>query len=138
MEQQHEQEFYNSKHFTAEDIDVRLLEGYYVDAVQAGYPGTKEQFLKQLANTISSEYAGTESEDDEPVYDPLAKITHLYGTEGNVLYPITTEEAIVDKDGVNLKNKLITNRIYALTEEEFKNLANPIEGAFYAVYEKSK
>ena len=54
-------EFHTSEHYTAPEIDQRLLQGYYDDAVAAGYPGTKEQFLGQLANMISA-HAGGERE----------------------------------------------------------------------------
>lgn len=54
-------EFHTSEHYTAPEIDQRLLQGYYDDAVAAGYPGTKEQFLGQLANIVSA-HAGGERE----------------------------------------------------------------------------
>lgn len=49
-----EQEYYSSKHFTAEQIDQRLLQGTYDDAVEAGYPGTKEEYMAQQAKMVSS------------------------------------------------------------------------------------
>jgi hypothetical protein len=36
----------------------------------------------------------------------------------------------------DLHNIFDTVRINAMTEEEFNNLQNPIEGAFYATYEE--
>ena len=39
---------YVSKHYTAEEIDQRLLQGYYDDVVAAGYTGSFEQFKKSL------------------------------------------------------------------------------------------
>lgn len=45
---------YRSKYFTAEEIDQRLLQGYYDDAVQAGYQGTKAQFLNSLVEFLDS------------------------------------------------------------------------------------
>lgn len=44
---------YRSKYFTAEDIDQRLLQGYYDDAVQGGYSGTKEEFISNLVLVLS-------------------------------------------------------------------------------------
>ena len=35
---------YTSKHYTCEEIDQRLLQGYYDDAVKAGFSGTIEEF----------------------------------------------------------------------------------------------
>ena len=44
---------YNSKHYTCEEIDQRLLEGYYDDAVAAGYTGSKSQYLAGLLQAIN-------------------------------------------------------------------------------------
>ncbi len=40
---------YRSNYFTAEEIDQRLLQGYYDDAVKAGYKGTIDSFKSNLA-----------------------------------------------------------------------------------------
>lgn len=45
---------YKSKYFTAEEIDQRLLQGYYDDAVEKGYTGTKENFLSDLLSSLSN------------------------------------------------------------------------------------
>lgn len=44
---------YNSKYYTCEQIDQRLLEGYYDDAVAAGYTGSKSQYLAGLLKAIN-------------------------------------------------------------------------------------
>lgn len=44
---------YNSKYYTCEQIDQRLLEGYYDDAVAAGYTGSKSQYLADLLKAIN-------------------------------------------------------------------------------------
>lgn len=44
---------YNSKYYTCEQIDQRLLEGYYDDAVSAGYTGSKAQYLAGLLKAIN-------------------------------------------------------------------------------------
>lgn len=41
---------YQSKHYTCEEIDERLLKGYYDDAVSKGYSDTFEQFQTELAS----------------------------------------------------------------------------------------
>ena len=48
------QEFYTSKHYTAEDIDRRLFQGTYDDAVKAGFKGSKDEFDSQMARAVSS------------------------------------------------------------------------------------
>lgn len=44
------EEYYNSKHYSCEEIDRRLLQGTYDDAVAKGYTGTKEEFDTLLAS----------------------------------------------------------------------------------------
>lgn len=44
---------YNSKYYTCEQIDQRLLDGYYDDAVAAGYTDTKAQYLAGLLKAIN-------------------------------------------------------------------------------------
>lgn len=41
---------YQSKYYTCEEIDERLLKGYYDDVVSKGYTGTLEQFQHELAS----------------------------------------------------------------------------------------
>ena len=41
---------YESKYYTCEEIDERLLKGYYDDAVSKGYNDTFEQFKIELAS----------------------------------------------------------------------------------------
>lgn len=41
---------YKSKYYTCEEIDERLLKGYYDDAVSKGYSDTFEQFKIELAS----------------------------------------------------------------------------------------
>lgn len=65
------QEFYTSKHYTAEQIDQRLLQGTYDDAVEAGYPGTKEQFLNHLASMVSSSPVLQAESIDDPIYKAI-------------------------------------------------------------------
>ena len=44
---------YTSKYYTCEQIDQRLLQGYYDDAVAAGYNGTKDEFVSGLNRAVS-------------------------------------------------------------------------------------
>ena len=44
---------YNSKYYTCEQIDQRLLQGYFDDIVEAGYTGTKAQYLAGLLKAIN-------------------------------------------------------------------------------------
>lgn len=44
---------YTSKYYTCEQVDQRLLQGYYEDAVAAGYTGSKAQYLAGLLKAIN-------------------------------------------------------------------------------------
>ena len=44
---------YASKYFTCEQIDERLLQGYYDDAVAAGFEGTFQEFLESLNQALA-------------------------------------------------------------------------------------
>lgn len=46
-------DFYNSKYYSCEEIDKRLLQGTYDDAVKAGFEGTKEEFDEALTKLKS-------------------------------------------------------------------------------------
>ena len=63
-----EQEYYSSKHFTAEQIDQRLLQGTYDDAVDSGYPGTREEFNRQVATMVSSSGHSTGDQEVDNAY----------------------------------------------------------------------
>ena len=43
---------YKSKHYTGEQIDQRLLQGFFDDVKAAGYTGSKEQFDKGLSDVL--------------------------------------------------------------------------------------
>ena len=60
---------YNSKYYTCEQIDQRLLEGYYDDAVAAGYNGSKAQYLAGLLKAINYSANPTMTA-DKVVYNP--------------------------------------------------------------------
>lgn len=45
-------EYIKSNNFTAKQMDQRLLQGYYDDAVEQGYTGTKKEFLVQLGKIV--------------------------------------------------------------------------------------
>lgn len=60
---------YNSKYYTCEQIDQRLLQGYYDDAVAAGYTGSKSQYLAGLLKAINYSANPTLTA-DKVVYNP--------------------------------------------------------------------
>lgn len=102
---------YNSKYYTCEQIDQRLLQGYYDDAVAAGYTGSKAQYLAGLLKAIN--YADNPDHlitANKVVYNPA--ISGL--TSKNVQEAIDEiESKKADKETVNLEleNKLDKNKV---------------------------
>ena len=60
---------YTSKYYTCEQIDQRLLQGYFDDAVAAGYTGSKAQYLAGLLKAINYSANPTITA-DKVVYNP--------------------------------------------------------------------
>lgn len=50
--------YFNSKFFTCEEIDKRLLQGLYDDVVKSGYKGTKEELYSKLAFLVGKKTVG--------------------------------------------------------------------------------
>lgn len=105
---------YNSKYYTCEQIDQRLLEGYYDDAVAAGYTGSKAQYLAGLLKAINYSANPTISA-DKVVYNP----------------------AIGGLRSKNVKAALdeLENRLVVLGENEYNSI-NKDENKIYFVYEE--
>lgn len=76
---------YNSKYYTCEQIDQRLLEGYYDDAVAAGYTGSKSQYLAGLLQAINYS-ANPNITADKVTYNPDSG---LYKNVQEAIYEIT-------------------------------------------------
>ena len=115
---------YISKYFTAEEIDQRLLQGYYDDAVKAGYTGTKQQLLtsiiKSLYHTVLSGsinffnedgklYIGYKNLDDnsDPIKVVLPEATNkssglLSSEDKNLIDKISESTEVSDIDKVVL------------------------------------
>ena len=67
---------YNSKYYTCEQIDQRLLEGYYDDAVAAGYTGSKAQYLAGLLKAINYAANPTLTADKVVYSQAISGLTH--------------------------------------------------------------
>ena len=92
-----EQTYYSSKHFTAEQMDQRLLQGYYDDAVEAGYQGTKDEFVDQLVRLVT---ALTNNEIGSLIEDGAITTTKIAGS--SIVKSHIVDEAVTNskiKDG---------------------------------------
>lgn len=101
---------YNSKYYTCEQIDQRLLQGYYDDAVAAGYTGSKAQYLAGLLKAINYSANPTITA-DKVVYNPtisgltsknvqgaVDELANKKANSGDVDYKILTEQERVNAE----------------------------------------
>lgn len=105
---------YNSKYYTCEQIDQRLLQGYFDDIVAAGYTGTKAQYLAGVLKAINYSANPTISAE-------------------NVVYNSATSGL----SSKNVKAALdeLENRLVVLGENEYNSI-NKEENKIYFVYEE--
>ena len=68
---------YQSKYYTCEEIDERLLKGYYDDAVSKGYQGTFEQLQLELASVDLVDLNLLNSNAGYTLTEAVAKIDEL-------------------------------------------------------------
>lgn len=139
---------YNSKYYTCEQIDQRLLEGYYDDAVAAGYTGSKAQYLAGLLKAINYSANPTISA-DKVVYNPAIsglKSKNIQGAvdelQGSKISKTSiseesgdSSELIMSQKAVSDKFRDLENRFVVLGENEY-NSTNKDESKIYFVYEE--
>ena len=139
---------YNSKYYTCEQIDQRLLEGYYDDAVAAGYTGSKAQYLAGLLKAINYSANPTISA-DKVVYNPVIsglKSKNIQGAvdelQGSKISKTSiseesgdSSELIMSQKAVSDKFRDLENRLVVLGENEY-NSTNKDESKIYFVYEE--
>lgn len=117
---------YQSKYYTCEEVDERLLKGYYDDAVSKGYTGTFEQLQLELAsvdlidlNLLNSNagYTLTEAvakmEELSPVHPSIVRFRYTDKTY-NKLRTLT-----YDSTKPTLLTKVTDISTYTLTLSEF-------------------
>lgn len=114
---------YNSRYYTCEQIDQRLLQNYYDDAVTAGYTGTKAQYLAGLLKAISYS-ANPYIIADKVTYDPAAsglssknvkaaldELTQKLGDLEKTMWPLkvtlTASPTVVEYTGSNQTINLV-------------------------------
>lgn len=139
---------YNSKYYTCEQIDQRLLEGYYDDAVAAGYTGSKAQYLAGLLKAINYSANPTISA-DKVVYNPAIsglKSKNIQGAvdelQGSKISKTSiseesgdSNELIMSQKAVSDKFRDLENRFVVLGEKEYNSI-NKDESKIYFVYEE--
>lgn len=112
---------YTSKYYTCEQIDQRLLQGYFDDIVEAGYTGTKAQYLAGLLKAINYS-ANPNISAEKVVYDPASSGLSAKNVK-----------AAIDK--LSSKVSDLENRLVVLRENEYNSI-NKDENKIYFVYEE--
>lgn len=97
---------YVSKYYTCEEIDQRLLQGYYDDFVKAGFVGSKDeffQFVLSISNKVDKEEGKGLSTNDftnelKEKLDQFKSVTKLSELENDVNYQTYDDvKAAIDK-----------------------------------------
>ena len=132
---------YNSKYYTCEQIDQRLLEGYYDDAVAAGYTGSKAQYLAGLLKAINYSANPTLTA-DKVVYNPaISGLTHKNVQEAiDELANKKADKAAVDaelakkfdkasivQESGDAEDKVMSQKVVTDNLTELQNTVFPLE-----------
>ena len=132
---------YNSKYYTCEQIDQRLLEGYYDDAVAAGYTGSKAQYLAGLLKAINYSANPTLTADKVVYNQAISGLTHKNVQEAiDELANKKADKAAVDvelakkfdKESVvqefgDAEDKVMSQKVVTDNLTELQNTVFPLE-----------
>ena len=155
---------YNSKYYTCEQIDQRLLDGYYDDAVAAGYTGTKAQYLAGLLKAINysanptllaekviynPSASGLSSKSVKAALDELSEeLTHAVflgnkDTSNPVPQPEGTRadiatKAIQDDEGNSIKETYATNENLGITKYPHFSITNKYSKGTIVYFEEDR
>ena len=136
--------FYKSK-FTGEEIDQRLAQGTFDDAIKAGFTGTKEQFdqlLAKIQETTNAAEAAQPAESDEleTVNKNIVDAINEIQIEVNTKQPIgdyaTKTELTEETTARQTEDSAIRNAMIGKKTEQggevFNDYENNAAGASYA------
>ena len=134
--------FYKSK-FTGQEIDARLTQGTYDDAVKAGFKGTKEEFyalLGQLQKTTDAATISQPAESDKletfnkNIVDAINELHQELKAKPDKQDVIDQEELDVFKDEIAAKyatKEEITSKVDWVDYNDTKNIVLPSNGQVF-------
>ena len=134
--------FYKSK-FTGQEIDARLTQGTYDDAVKAGFKGTKEEFyalLGQLQETTDAATISQPAESDKletfnkNIVDAINELHQELQAKPDKQDVIDQEELDVFKDEIAAKyatKEEITSKVDWVDYNDTKNIVLPSNGQVF-------
>lgn len=123
---------YTSKYYTCEQIDERLLQGYYDDAVANGFTGNKAEFWEKILSipgVITALGNLKKQHDDYVISTNKLLVEHLSTVNTQLDSKISDLRNVVNQSNSNfialfsdVNTKLA--KIQPLTEEEVSTLVN--------------
>lgn len=119
---------YNSKYYTCEQIDQRLLEGYYDDAVAAGYTGSKAQYLAGLLKAINYAANPTLTADKVVYNQAISGLTHkdVQGAIDELANNKFDKDSVVQELG-DADDKVMSQKVVTDNLTELQNTVFPLE-----------
>lgn len=119
---------YNSKYYTCEQIDQRLLEGYYDDAVAAGYTGSKSQYLAGLLKAINYAANPTLTADKVVYNQAISGLTHknVQGAIDELANKKFDKGSVVQELGDD-EDKVMSQKVVTDNLTELQNTVFPLE-----------
>ena len=119
---------YNSKYYTCEQIDQRLLEGYYDDAVAAGYTGSKAQYLADLLKAINYSANPTLTADKVVYNQAISGLTHknVQGAIDELANKKFDKDSVVQESG-DAEDKVMSQKVVTDNLTELQNTVFPLE-----------
>ena len=119
---------YNSKYYTCEQIDQRLLEGYYDDAVAAGYTGSKAQYLAGLLKAINYSANPTLTADKVVYNQAISGLTHknVQGAIDELANKKFDKDSVVQESG-DAEDKVMSQKVVTDNLTELQNTVFPLE-----------
>ena len=119
---------YNSKYYTCEQIDQRLLEGYYDDAVSAGYTGSKSQYLAELLKAINYAANPTLTADKVVYNQAISGLTHknVQGVIDELANKKFDNDSVVQELG-DAEDKVMSQKVVTDNLTELQNTVFPLE-----------
>ena len=119
---------YNSKYYTCEQIDQRLLEGYYDDAVSAGYTGSKAQYLADLLKAINYSANPTLTADKVVYNQAISGLTHknVQGAIDELANKKFDKDSVVQELG-DADDKVMSQKVVTDNLTELQNTVFPLE-----------
>ena len=119
---------YKSKYYTCEQIDQRLLEGYYDDAVAAGYTGSKAQYLAGLLKAINYAANPTLTADKVVYNQAISGLTHknVQGAIDELANKKFDKDSVVQELG-DADDKVMSQKVVTDNLTELQNTVFPLE-----------